>query len=107
MAKKCLQGTAAHCSPGRLAGGKGSHTQAAVGAYRVPFGDGSPLQPGPTSLGYGESDLGGGFCLQSAFWKRQAPKARAHKEGGRGVLPRRWSRGLIPTGGHSCSSPYS
>ena len=85
---ECLWGTATPCGPGLATGGTGSPARAAVGAYRVPAGDASPLLPGPTSLGDGESCPGGGGCLPSACGGRQPPSARAHQLGGRGVVTR-------------------
>ena len=56
---ECLWGTAARRGPDPPAGEMQSRAKAAVGVYRVPMGDGSPLRP------------------------------RAHQPGGREVLPRR------------------
>ena len=120
-----LRGTAAPIGAGPPRGGTGSPAQAVVGAYGLHAGDGSPQWPGPTKWGDGESCPGGARCLWSACGGWQPPKARAHQLGGRGVPPRRRSAGLVPylkgyliplpgcptgrvpTGGHSCTSPYS
>ena len=83
---ECLRGTAAPCGPGPPAWGMGSPAQAAVGAHRVPVGDGSPLRPGPTSLGDGEVCPSGSRCPQGACGGRQPPAARAHQLGGWGLL---------------------
>ena len=96
-----LRGTALPNGLGPPTWGTGSPALVAVGAYGGPAGDGSPHRRGPTSLGDGKSCPGGGRCPWSACGGWQPPKARAHRLGERGVLPRRWS------GGHSCSSPHS
>ena len=56
----------------------GSPAQVAVTAYGSPAGDGSLHRRGRTSLGDGESCLGGGRCLWSAYGGRQPPSAHAH-----------------------------
>ena len=89
LPKECLRGIAAPIGAGPPAGRMGSLAQEAAAASGAPAGDGSPHRRGPTSWGERESCRGGGRCLRSACGGRQPPKARAHRLGGRGVLPRR------------------
>ena len=86
-----LRGTAAPISAGPPAGETGSPTQEAVAAYGALAGDGCPHRRGPTNWGDGESCPGGGRCVWSACGGRLPPSARAHRLGGRGVLPKRQS----------------
>ena len=51
----------------------------------------APPYRGPIGGGDGESGPRRGHCLMSACWGRQPPSVRAHKLGGRVVLPRTWS----------------
>ena len=52
-----------------------------------------PQRHGPTRLGDGESPPDSGRCLRNAYLRWRPPAARAHRSGGRGVMPRRW---LLP-----------
>ena len=51
----------------------------------------APNGAGSQAGGDGESRPGGVRCLTSAYGGYQPPTVRAHRLGGRGVLPRRWS----------------
>ena len=69
--------------------GIGSPAQAVVAAYGAAAGDGSSQRRGPTGWGDGESRLGSGRCLWSAYGGRHSPMWRAHRLSGQGALPKR------------------
>ena len=90
---KRLRGTATTIGAGPPSNVRGSPTHTAVGAYGTCSRDGSPHWPGPTIVGDGESCQGSSRCLWSARGGWLPPSARAHQQGGRGVLP---SRRFVP-----------
>ena len=77
---------------GPPAAGTGSPAQPVVAAHGAHVGDGIPQWRRPTGLGDGESSPAGGRNSLCACGGWQPPMARAHRLGGRGVQPNRWSQ---------------
>ena len=115
LPKERVRRTVARIGAGPRGRGTWNLAEEAVAAQAAPVGDGSPYRCGPTSLGDGESCPGVGRCLWSACKGRQPPKAWAQAAVG-GLIPYlkgrlmplpRCPTGRVPTGGDSCTSPYS